>query len=199
GPGKTSLAQTALHHLEVIVKYSERHFIPCNSSLTCADLVSNISSHLVLKNDRASFREILQHFRCSDASLLVLDKLETTWESLLFRPEVENFLSLLADIPQLALVMSITMRGAQRPAKIKWTRPCTRPLSPLSNSAALQVFIDIADNDHDDACAAKLLTYTGNLMLTVSFMASVAGYEGCEKTLLPWETESTRVLSDGHD
>ncbi|KAJ7462425.1 hypothetical protein FB451DRAFT_1495573 [Mycena latifolia] len=113
GIGETSLAQAALHHLEVIPKYMERHFVPCNSSLTCADLVSNISSHLGFKNDRTSPREILQHFKCSEASLLVLDNLETTWESLIFRPEVENFLSLLADIPQLALV--ITMRGAQRP------------------------------------------------------------------------------------
>jgi hypothetical protein len=69
----------------------------------------------------------------------------------------------------------------------------------LSDSAALQVFIDIADNDQDDACVAKLLTYTGNLPLAVSLMASVAGYEGCEETLLRWETESTRVLSDGYD
>ncbi|KAJ7913440.1 hypothetical protein B0H13DRAFT_1579934, partial [Mycena leptocephala] len=127
----------------------------------------------------------------------VLDNLETTWESLLFRPEVENFLSLVADIPHLALV--ITMRGAERPAKIKWTRPCPRPLSPLSDSAALRVFIDIADNDHDDACVAKLLTYTGNLPLAVSLMASVAGYEGCEETLLRWGAESTRMLSDGYD
>jgi predicted ATPase len=107
GIGKTSLAQTALHHLEVIAKYSERHFIPCNSSLTCADLVSKISSHLGFKNDRASSREILQHFKCGQASLLVLDNLETTWESLLFRPEVENFLSLVTDIPHLALVVSV--------------------------------------------------------------------------------------------
>ncbi|KAJ7462418.1 hypothetical protein FB451DRAFT_1495559 [Mycena latifolia] len=54
---------------------------------------------------------------------------------------------------------------AQRPAKIKWTRPCPRPLAPLSDSAALQVFMDISDADHDDACVAKLLTYTGNLPL----------------------------------
>jgi hypothetical protein len=91
------------------------------------------------------------------------------------------------------------MRGAERPAKIKWTRPCPRPLSPLSDSAALQVFIDIADNDHDDACVAKLLTYTGNLPLAVSLMANVAGYEGCEETLLRWGAESTRMLSDGYD
>ncbi|KAJ7480806.1 hypothetical protein FB451DRAFT_1446851 [Mycena latifolia] len=91
------------------------------------------------------------------------------------------------------------MRGAQRPDKVKWTRPCPRPLTPLSDSAALQVFIDIADSDHDDACVRKLLEYTGNLPLAVSLMANVAGYEGCERTLSRWEKESTRLLSDGYD
>ncbi|KAJ7480778.1 P-loop containing nucleoside triphosphate hydrolase protein, partial [Mycena latifolia] len=197
GMGKTSLAQAALHNLEVVAQYSTRHFVPCNSSLTCADLISNISSHLGLKNERASSTEILKHFSSTEAALLVLDNLETTWESLLFRPEVENFLSLLAGIPQLALV--ITMRGAQRPDKVKWTRPCPRPLTPLSDSAALQVFIDIADSDHDDACVRKLLAHTGNLPLAISLMANVAGYEGCERTLSRWEKESTRLLSDGYD
>lgn len=107
GIGKTSLAQAALHHPEVIAKYSERYFIPCNSSLTCADLISNICSHLGLKNERATSRESLRHFKCSESSLLILDNLETTWESMLFRPEVEKFLALLADIPQLALVVSL--------------------------------------------------------------------------------------------
>jgi hypothetical protein len=107
GIGKTSLAQAALHHPKVSTKYSDRYFVPCHSSLTCADLISTVCSHVGLKNERGTSRELMQHFKCSGASLLILDNLETTWESMLFRPEVENFLSLLADIPQLALLVSI--------------------------------------------------------------------------------------------
>ncbi|KAJ7140604.1 hypothetical protein C8R44DRAFT_761634 [Mycena epipterygia] len=197
GIGKTSLAQAALHHVEVIAKYSERHFVPCNSSLTCADLISQISSHLGLQNARANSREILQYFKCNEATLLVLDNLETTWESPLSRSKLENFLSLLADIPQLALL--ITMRGAQRPEKIKWTRPFLQPLMPLSDSAALQMFFDIADSNHDKTSVETLLNYTGNLPLAVSLMASIVAYEGCDWTLSHWKQEKTRLLSDGYD
>ncbi|KAJ7750745.1 P-loop containing nucleoside triphosphate hydrolase protein, partial [Mycena maculata] len=197
GIGKTSLARKVLHHPEVLTKYSNRHFIPCNSSLTCTDLISNIASHLGLKNEGATSRSILQHFKCTGPSLLILDNLETTWEPMLSRQGVENFLSILADIPQLALV--ITLRGAQRPEKIKWTRPFLQPLTPLSNSAALQMFMDIADADPDDSQVQSLLNFTGNLPLAVGLMANVAGYEGCDRALARWEQENIRLLSDGYD
>jgi hypothetical protein len=38
-------------------------------------------------------------------SLLVLDNLETSWESVSSRKEVEEFLSLLTDVPQLGLMV----------------------------------------------------------------------------------------------
>jgi hypothetical protein len=38
-------------------------------------------------------------------SLLVLDNLETPWESVSSRKEVEEFLSLLTDVPQLGLMV----------------------------------------------------------------------------------------------
>ncbi|KAJ7256684.1 hypothetical protein C8J57DRAFT_1650067 [Mycena rebaudengoi] len=46
GMGKTSLAQVALYHVDVTVKYSERYFVPCHSSITHTDLISAISTHI---------------------------------------------------------------------------------------------------------------------------------------------------------
>lgn len=105
GVGKTSLALAALHHDEVVIKYPQRYFVSCNSCLTCADLIAAISSHVGFTQVKSS-RGIQQHFVCSEASFLVLDNLETTWEPKLSRSEVEQFLSLLADVPQLALLVS---------------------------------------------------------------------------------------------
>ncbi|KAJ7206183.1 hypothetical protein C8J57DRAFT_1484885 [Mycena rebaudengoi] len=123
------------------------------------------------------------------------DNLETPWEPFSARSEVEEFLSLLTDAPHLGLM--ITLRGAEHPSKVKWTCPFLAPLKPLSNVAARQTFIEVADEGHDDASIQELLETTGNLPLAVSLIASVASSEGCSKALSRWKLESTQMLSDG--
>jgi hypothetical protein len=95
--------------------------------------------------------------------------------------------------------LQITLRGAERPSKVKWTRPFLAPLKPLSNEAAQQTFIEVADEGHDEDSIKKLLALTGNLPLAVSLIASVAGSEGCAQALSRWKLESTRMLSEGYD
>jgi hypothetical protein len=91
------------------------------------------------------------------------------------------------------------MRGAERPAAIKWSRPFIPPLETLSYAAALQTFVDIADDDHDESSLRKLLDLTDNLPLAVNLMANIAAHEGCNATLSRWTTENTKLLSDGYD
>ncbi|KAJ7257719.1 P-loop containing nucleoside triphosphate hydrolase protein, partial [Mycena rebaudengoi] len=196
GIGKTSLARAALHHDAVVTKYSERYFVPCHSSLTPASLISAIASHIGFESAKTS-QEIVQYFLTSPPSLLVLDNFETTWEPTFTRAEVEDCLSRLTDVPQLALL--ITMRGAERPGKTQWTRPFLRPLIPLSDSAAHQIFVDIAEDHHDPGMVQQLLELTDNLPLAVSLMASVVASEGCDRTLARWKEENTHLLSDGYD
>jgi hypothetical protein len=91
------------------------------------------------------------------------------------------------------------MRGAERPEKVKWTRPFLGPLNPLSDSAALETFLDVADNNHQEDSVKQLLEFTGNLPLAISLIASVASSGGCDNALSRWKSESTRMLSDGCD
>ncbi|KAJ7288711.1 hypothetical protein C8J57DRAFT_1214804 [Mycena rebaudengoi] len=93
----------------------------------------------------------------------------------------------------------ITMRGSERPAKVKWTRPVLAPLDPLSTSAALQTFVDVADDIHHQDNVKQLLELTGNLPLAVSLIASVASHEGCNQAISQWKSENTHMLSDGYD
>ncbi|KAJ6626077.1 hypothetical protein B0H10DRAFT_1942216 [Mycena sp. CBHHK59/15] len=162
---------------------------------TLSHLVDSIASYVGLENSPKLPRKIVQHFSLSPPSLLVLDNFETPRETLASHFEVEEFLSLLSDVPHLALM--ITMRGAERPGKAKWTRPFLGPLEPLSDSAALQTFIDIADDSHKESSVKELLELTGNLPLAVSLMVNIASHEGCEEILSCWKRESTRLLSDG--
>lgn len=105
GIGKTSLASAALHHSQVNTKYSQCYFISCQSTNTCTSLVANIATHLGLPQSQNPTRKIVHHFRSSDPCLLVLDNFETPWELIAFRAEVEEFLSLLADISHLAILV----------------------------------------------------------------------------------------------
>ncbi|KAJ7272234.1 P-loop containing nucleoside triphosphate hydrolase protein, partial [Mycena rebaudengoi] len=196
GMGKTSLATTALHNQEVEAKYPHRYFVSCHSSPTCTELVATIADHIGLEKGSNMPKRVAHYFSNAPPSLLVLNNLETCWESLASRSEVE-FLSLLTDAHHIGLM--ITLRGAERPSKVKWTRPFVAPLEPLSNVAARQTFIEVADNDHDDASIKELLELTGNLPLAVSLIVSVAGSEGCAKALFRWKLESTQMLSEGYD
>ncbi|KAJ7202432.1 hypothetical protein C8J57DRAFT_1486002 [Mycena rebaudengoi] len=197
GMGKTSLATAALHNPQVEAKYSHRYFVPCHSSPTCTELAATIAAHIGLEKGSNLPKRIAHYFAHAPPSLLVLDNLETPWEALSARSEVEEFLSLLTDALHLGLM--ITLRGAEHPSKVKWTRPFLAPLEPLSNVAAWQTFIEVADDGHDDASIKNLLELTGNLPLAVSLIASVASSEGCAKALSRWKLESTRMLSDGYD
>src|ERR1700749_4382218 len=90
------------------------------------------------------------------------------------------------------------MRGAERPAKVAWTRPCLSPLQPLDAAAARATFLAIVDEQLDDNIE-QLLALTDNLPLAISLIANVASYEGCDTTLARWQSERTRLLSDGYD
>ncbi|KAJ7257449.1 hypothetical protein C8J57DRAFT_1721217 [Mycena rebaudengoi] len=176
GMGKTSIATAALHNQLVESKYSHRYFVPCHSSPTCTELVATIAGHIGLEKGSNMAQKIAHHFAHAPPSLLILDNLETPWESLSSRSEVEEFLSLLTDVPHLGLM--ITLRGAERPSK---------------------TFYAVADDGHDDVSVTELLELTGNLPLAVSLIASVADSEGCAKALSRWKSESTWMLSDGYD
>ncbi|KAJ7288873.1 hypothetical protein C8J57DRAFT_1495134 [Mycena rebaudengoi] len=192
GIGKTSLATAALQDSQVEAKYSCRYFVPCHSSSTCAQLVSTVAEHIGVEKGSNLAQKTVHCLKHGPASLLVLDNLETPWESISSQSEVEEFLALLTDV--------ITMRGAERPAKVKWTRPFLAPLDPISTSAALQTFVEVADDVHHDQNSIKqLLELTGNLPLAVNLIASVAAHEGCDKALSRWKSESTHMLSDGYD
>ncbi|KAJ7683713.1 P-loop containing nucleoside triphosphate hydrolase protein [Mycena rosella] len=181
GMGKTSLAMAALHDPDITNKYLTRYFVFCDSAVTSKDLVSLTASNLSLEPPSRLAKVVVHHLSSGPPCLLVLDNFETPWEPVDGRTQVEEFLSLLSDVPHVALL--ITMRGAERPSKVRWTRPFLPPLTPLSRIAARQTFIDIADDTHDDSDIDELISLTDNLPLALNLIANVAGSEGCAMTL----------------
>jgi hypothetical protein len=105
GMGKTTLAIAALHNPAMVEKYTVRHFISCESANNCSDLVNIVGSHLELEPSRQLSKLIIHHFRQCGPCLVVLDNFETPWEPVESHGQAEEFISLLADIPSLALLV----------------------------------------------------------------------------------------------
>jgi hypothetical protein len=91
------------------------------------------------------------------------------------------------------------MRGAERPAKVKWTRPFLGTLQPLDSEAARLTFTDIADSGHSQEEVDQILSLTDNMPLAISLLAHLADTEGCSNVLSRWETEKTSLISEGLD
>ncbi|KAJ7482429.1 hypothetical protein FB451DRAFT_1441679 [Mycena latifolia] len=198
GMGKTSLAKATLHHPDIGSKYEECFFVVTDSVTTTIGLSVLIAEHIGLKPAKDVTTQVLHYFATHGPSLLILDNLETSWEPLESRGEVEELLSKLTDVPHLALM--ITMRGAERPAKVQWTRPFLAPLKPLSDVAARDTFFAIAEDGHDSKDVDELLSLTDNMPLAVDLIAHAVDFEGsCSAVLTRWQMEKTSLLSAGND
>jgi hypothetical protein len=105
--GKTSLARALLHHTEITARYAQnRFFVACNSAITKLELVNLIGAHLGLKPGQDLTQPVLQHLLNNPPSLLILDELEVMWEPASSRGEIEELLSLLTGVEDLALMAS---------------------------------------------------------------------------------------------
>ncbi|KAJ7719500.1 hypothetical protein B0H16DRAFT_1700224 [Mycena metata] len=171
GMGKTSLARTALHHEQIITKYqSNRFFIACDTASNKVELAGLIGAHLGMKPGKDLTQAVLEHLTTAPPSLLILDNLETPWEPVECRKEIEEFLSLLTDIASLALL-----------------------------EAARKMFIEITDDRHSMEEVDQVLHLTDNMPLSISLLAHLVDMEDCSTILSRWETEKTSVISEGFD
>ncbi|KAJ7711092.1 P-loop containing nucleoside triphosphate hydrolase protein, partial [Mycena metata] len=197
GMGKTALARAVLHHTDTCARFEHRFFVSAEAATTAVELAALIGLHLGLPGVNIA-HTVVQYFASqASPSLLVLDNLETPWEPSQAREGVENLLSLLAAVEHLALV--VTLRGAERPSKVRWTRPFLQPLQPLSNDAAQQIFEQITDDSHPSNERTQLLEFTENMPLAIDLMAHLVEFEGLSTVLTRWKTEKTSLLSVGHD
>jgi hypothetical protein len=91
------------------------------------------------------------------------------------------------------------MRGAERPANVRWTCPFLEPLQPLDQNAAHQMFIDIADDIHKTEDIDKILLLADNMPLAIDLIAHLVDSEGISSVLSRWETQRTSIVSEGYD
>jgi hypothetical protein len=108
GMGKTSLSRVVLHHPKSVTRYGQhRFFVTCDTVLSSVQLAAHIGEYIGLKPGEDLTWPVIRYFSSSPPSLLILDNLETIWDPIESRRDVENFLALLTEVDHLGLVVSI--------------------------------------------------------------------------------------------
>jgi hypothetical protein len=108
GIGKTSLARAIVHHTEITANYTQhQYFVVCDAASNRVELAACIGAHLGIKPSKDLTPAVVQYFMSGPPSILVLDNLETVWEPTECRSDIEEFLSLLADVQHLALLVGV--------------------------------------------------------------------------------------------
>lgn len=195
GIGKTTLVLEVLHDPDVISAFTSRLFV------TCEAMKGGLEQfHIALANSLGLFTELRgQRLRAmvyqvlqQKATLLCIDNFETLWELPQSRRMVEEEFSKLAQIRNLAFV--VTMRGAERPGGIKWAS--LAPLLPLSTTDGLRIFTGIS-GAQPDTYAEKLVQATDGLPLAISLLGHLAqpGIETTESLWYRWQGMGTAVIS----
>ncbi|KAF7378172.1 hypothetical protein MSAN_00241700 [Mycena sanguinolenta] len=151
-----------------------RYFIECTGTRDAKQLVAVVAFNLGLEGHGRN--DVIRHLTSiateSTPVLLVLDALDRAWKPHENRNDVEDFLSLLADLPYLTLV--VTVRGGQRPRQVKWTLPFLPALQPLP----------------------PLLQDTQNHPGTITHMAFLASFEGCSSLVARWAQDGAALPLD---
>jgi hypothetical protein len=191
GIGKTNLSISVLHGQQVVECFGHRRiFVRCEAATTAIDLVGELLKAVGLTSVLDDPQHALvTHLRNLERTLLVLDNIETPWES---DPlATEEVFGLLAESPNVQLLA--TMRGAELPGGPTWDSLWV-PTLPLD--AAREMFLRVtgAQTAGDDLDA--LLTDMGGLPLAIELLAHAAGIEASIETLRRrWRRERTDVLS----
>ncbi|KAJ7219102.1 hypothetical protein GGX14DRAFT_515889 [Mycena pura] len=194
GIGKTSVASMVLFDPRVVECFSNRRFfISCDAAGGKDDLLTAIAGPLGLQGNKPQTKILDALGDSEHRSVIVLDNFESPWETTeSSKKEVENFLTALCALDTLAVV--ITMRGSERPAGVKWSRPSLPQLGPLDVKSARRAFLALSDCLEDDPYIDPLLTAIDCVPLAIALMANLTETDSTEILLSRWREEQSSLL-----
>jgi tetratricopeptide (TPR) repeat protein len=200
GMGKTSLSLSILSHARVVSTFGgSRYFLACDTTSSLDLFIHELATILDIGVDGLSsqlLQTILTRLR-KQRCLLVLDNLETLWDPLHTRSEVEGFLSELSSIPTVNLL--VTIRGSQHPTGVEWSQ-LLPPLKPLSLQAAKALFYRISRKP-ENIYATDLINAVDCVPLAVTLIAHLAAVHDItvESLWERWIEEKTMMVERGSD
>ncbi|KAJ7263467.1 hypothetical protein C8J57DRAFT_437209 [Mycena rebaudengoi] len=200
GVGKTAIVLVASHDPEVCKLFGQnRFFVDCTPAADGKQLISLIANQLGIALESGPGRKpIIKHLTAISTAetpvLIILDAIGEAWTPYENRNDVEDFLSLLADLEHVTLI--VTLCGDERPRQVRWTRPLLHTLSPLTSSAARDTFLDISDVTPDEPGLDELLAITENLPGAITRIAGLAAFEGCMSLIAHWKKNGPARLDE---
>ncbi|KAJ7289699.1 hypothetical protein C8J57DRAFT_1706429 [Mycena rebaudengoi] len=130
-----------------------RFFVDCATAGDRKQLIPPLAAQLGLE-EPAGRKAIMKYLTATATAeapaLVVLDIIGGAWKLFELRNDVEDFLSLLADL-------------LRRPRRVKWTRPFLPTVNLLPADAARATFLDISDVAPDDPGLDPLFALTDNM------------------------------------
>lgn len=196
GQGKTALATWLLHSPLLAEKFGKRrYFVRCEPYRSRVDMGVSLASALGLSvAQHAEVRAMEELER--GPSLLVLDNLESPWES--DRLAVEDLLKQLASrSTSHGLALVVTLRGVERPGGVDWH--ALPPMPRLTRPAAQALFLHIAGSHlASDSKLNALLSAADDLPLAVELLAHQAEEQpDLEDLWQRWQDGHSRLLQRG--
>lgn len=185
GMGKTELTKAIAHDEAVIKRFGARRWFVRLETASTADAMQQAIARELGCDPKNGFQAVLQ-FLSAQPSLVILDNLETPWESSVERQSAEEVLAALAAITGLTLIASF--RGL---AKVGGPRWYEHPLDELLPKAAIELFESIAGTwvKRDPHCSL-VMSALGGIPLAIQLVARRA--YGCA-TLAPLWQEWLRI------
>lgn len=196
GMGKTTLTLEALHDPRVAERFHERRwFVRCDGVKSRAELAAAIALAVRLPVTPNVETAVLAELAKAPAAL-ALDNMETPLDA--DGKPVEELLSILANIPTLAL--AVTIRGHRRPGGIPWTFD-TKP-ERLTDQAAAEVFVAVSGKRKfaDDPDLPRLLVALDGVPLAITLMARYAElFDSLAPVRSKWKAKRTAMLKEGEE
>lgn len=183
GIGKTTLTLEAATLDAVADKFGARRwFVPLDTARDAASLQTAVVEAVGLNPANARFEHALARLG-EKPGLLILDNLETPWET---EPQaVEACLRQIAAVPGVGLVASV--RGQAAPHAPRWT--CHIRVAPLADQDARELFRDIApDIAADDPNLGDFLRSLGGIPLAIVLVAHrAAAHDTLAELWVEWQ------------
>ena len=196
GMGKTTIALKAMNDKRVATRFGTRRwFVRCDGVRTRAELAAAIARAIGIEITPNVETSVLTELANGQAAF-VIDNAETPLDA--ERQPVEDFLSLLATIESLALV--VTIRAQKRPATVAWGS--TIEVNPLSDKAARTAFVAAAGRRSfaKDPRLSRLLSVLDGVPLAITLMGRFAeSFKSLELVWERWNAKKTATMSTGLD
>lgn len=191
GMGKTELTKAVAHHNSVTERFGDRRWFVALDAVKDATGLLEAISRALGTDASLGMKGIVAKLRAAP-SLIILDNVETPWEPVESRDEVEHRLAELAAMPGLALMAS--MRGSEIIQRVAWAQ--IHEVQALSPSVASKLFIDISHHkDATDAYFRKFVKAIDGLPLAIMLVALRAhGHSNLKKLWLEWERIGTQLV-----